>query len=96
MRQHGEARTARAGGTGRSEAVTVVRRWRAGGRAARAGRGATAPNGRPRGAGGRSTTGRFQPSHGEQWASGLLVQASMLKGAEQEEWREGCRRCECR
>jgi hypothetical protein len=42
-RQRGEARPVRAGGTGRSEAVTVVRRGRAGGQAARAARGATAP-----------------------------------------------------
>ncbi len=40
---HGEARPARAGGTGQREAVTVVRRGRAGGQAARAARGATAP-----------------------------------------------------
>jgi hypothetical protein len=53
----GEAHPALADGTGRREAVTVVRRTRAGGRAAQAERGATVQCWRPRGASGRRAAG---------------------------------------
>ena len=80
------ARPAWAGSTGRHEAVTVLRRRRC-----EPLRGATALRGRPRGAGGRSAAG---PGAIPTCASAVR-QASIPKGAEQEEWRGACLRCEC-
>jgi hypothetical protein len=73
---------------GRREAVTVVRRGRAGGRAARAARGANVQRGQPRGASGRSAViltcaGR---AVGIRAVAGVDAE-TCPKEAEQEEWR---------
>jgi hypothetical protein len=95
-RPRGEARPARAGGTGRREVVTVVRHGRAGGRAARGVRGATAPRRAARAAKRREWAhrGGVILTCAGRAAAGVDVE-TCPKDAEQEEWRDACRRSEC-
>jgi hypothetical protein len=95
--RRGEACPPGAGGTGRREAVTVVRRGRAGGQAARAARGATAPRRAARAAERREWAqrgGAILTCAGR--AAADVDAETCPKDVEQEEWRDACRRRECR
>ncbi len=94
-RPRGEARPAWAGGTGRREAVTVVRRGRAGRQAARAARGATAPRRAARAAERREweqRCGAILTCAGRA-AAGINAE-TCPKDAEHEEWHNACQRRE--
>ncbi len=91
----GERPCGRARQAGQREAVKVVRRtrrWRAGGTGGER-RDCTGGQEAQVGAAGRGTVSI--PTFGEQWSL-VLLQASMLKGAEQEECLAACLHCECR
>ncbi len=96
-RPRSEAHPALAGCTGQREAVTVVRRGRAGGQAARAARGATVPRRAARAAERRGWVQRSEaiPTCAGRAAAGVDAE-TCPKDAQQEEWRYACRRSECR